>query len=497
MDREPLLTTHDLHKAFGGQKVLAGVSASIATGDVVLLRGANGSGKTTLLNILSGALEADAGTVQFSDGARGRTFSFPLSFGVKAGVAFTPEAFARRGVGRTWQDMRLSHSQTLRQNIAVAYRDQIGERPLQLLNAFAARAIRRQEQQIQATASQRLAELGLGERTESLASKVSLGQGKRVAILRAVEAGARVLLLDEPLAGLDDPGVREVLALLRRLSEERQTALVIVEHVFHVPRILKFASRVWTLRDGRLFDETADVARHAAAPAADLPRFIAGTAQATGVDTYSLPRGARLYMIRSGGNGAREVLAVRDMAVYRGNRLVVGAHNSADGITGLSFEIAEGEIGLLQAPNGWGKTTVLDAIAGVVQIGQGDVVLDGIPVGSEPAWKRVAAGVGYQRARDNSFPNLTVKETLQLCGAPLASRLASIAGRRMSSLSGGERQRVVVAAAAASARRLLLLDEPFASLDDEGTEKTWSIIRRTSQRATLIAIPINEQGETS
>src|SRR6185295_16083726 len=94
--------------------------------------------------------------------------------------------------------------------------------------------------------------LGLRGREISSCDKISLGQSKRVAIASSVQAGAQILFLDEPLAGLDSPGITDVIALLGQVVREQQITLVIVEHVFNIQRILDLATTVWTLEKGRV-----------------------------------------------------------------------------------------------------------------------------------------------------------------------------------------------------------------------------------------------------
>ena len=117
---------------------------------------------------------------------------------------FTPESVAREGVSRTWQDVRLFNAQFLRDNITVAEQGHPGENPI--LALFAPRLSSRREEKINRNANAMLARLGLAGREDSSADRISLGQSKRVAIARSVSAGARILFLDEPLAGLGSAG---------------------------------------------------------------------------------------------------------------------------------------------------------------------------------------------------------------------------------------------------------------------------------------------------
>ncbi|MEI6415565.1 MAG: ATP-binding cassette domain-containing protein, partial [Pseudomonadota bacterium] len=251
-----LMQVNGLRKSFGGQTVLDGVDLDLHEGEVVLLRGENGSGKTTLLNILTGNMEPDVGDIHLYVNSHPEHFRFPRRWWqeINPWDHFTPERVASEGVGRTWQDTRLFGSQTLLDNLAVASPDQPGEKPWHILS--------RPRRCLQAEAENRQAvqallnALELGDRCESSADMISLGQTKRIAFARCARANTKIVFLDEPLAGLDQKGIASIIAVLRELAVAHRLTLVIVEHVFNIPIILDFATAVWTLADGRLTRET-------------------------------------------------------------------------------------------------------------------------------------------------------------------------------------------------------------------------------------------------
>jgi ABC-type branched-subunit amino acid transport system ATPase component len=476
----PLLRVAGLSHAFGGQKVLKDVAVELRPGEVVLLRGANGSGKTTLLNILTGNLVPDRGAIELNTGKNTVRFEFPLGFGVRG---FSPEGLARLGLGRTWQDVRLFDTQSLANNIAVATPRQLGENPLWAV--LRRGGVMRQERRVQEVARLRLADLGLGDRAGSSADRVSLGQSKRVAIARAVQAGVRVLCLDEPLAGLDAGGIEEVMGLLRELVVRERLTLVIVEHVFNIPRVLDLATTVWTLADGEISIESAQSVRS-----------LLGVGKSGGIDGWlrdlegemvvqDLSGGAMLKVIRVPGVEIGEViLAVEDLVVCRGKRLVVD---------GLSFELRRGELGLLLAPNGWGKTTLLEALMGLIPVDRGKIWLNGQLVSNLPTWKRSISGMSMLQSRDNIFSSLTVREMLRIAKIQeTKSELQHLMGRKMSDLSGGERQQLLLACSLGkSDKSIRLLDEPFSALD-VSTIRRWQqcLLEDLSKLSLMIAVPL-------
>jgi len=495
-DQRILLHVEGLNKSFGGQIVLDGISLELCRGEVVLLRGDNGSGKTTLLNILTGNLEPDAGIIRLYTNGVEENFHFPRLWweNINPFDHFTPERVSNEGVGRTWQEVRLFSTHSLRDNVALATPGQVGENPAWvMLRPF---TVRNQEQQILNTTKAMLAGLGLKGRETSSADKVSLGQSKRVAIARAIQAGARIIFLDEPLSGLDAPGVSEVMELLKELADEHKVTLVIVEHIFNIPRVLNLATTVWTLKDGKVSVESpnkvkAEIEHFGVNGFRDWLKDLSGP-EGKIVD-QKLPDGAVLStVIPAGANldSTNDVLLeIQDLVVYRGNRLVIGKQMEDGHIQGLSFSLPKNKITVLQAPNGWGKTTLMEAILGLIPITQGLIQLNGQPIQNLPTWERAKLGISFVQARNHTFPRLTVKEVLQLAKlSEIPESLKPLIEKRMSDLSGGEKQRVALACVNGKVP-LLLMDEPFSALDSVGLNGILEIFRKTVRETILVAVP--------
>lgn len=495
--REPLLVASGLRKSFGGQIVLDGVDLELHRGEVVLLRGENGSGKTTLLNILTGSLEPDSGRIEYRADDSPRSFSFPRRFWQSLNTFdhFVPEFVAQEGIGRTWQGIRLFGSQTLSDNIAVASSGHPGENPLVALLRPGKCA--RHERRVVSQAKEALAAFGLAGREKSSGDKVSLGQTKRVAIARAVAGGARVLFLDEPLAGLDRDGVREILGLLRSLVERDGLTLVIVEHVFNQPHLEPIVTTDWLLSRGRLWRNGALAAEVRGARASDASPWLSWLSE-TGAEVRDepLPRGAVLTRIRRVSSGPRSqqpVLEARDLLVRWGSRIALGLDDHGDP-RGLHLELFEGEIALLQAPNGWGKSTFLAAATGAAADVQGTLRLDGIDLEALPTWQRVQRGLRVLPSDSALFPDLSVRDLATLTSPATAESGESgiPVHRRLGSLSGGELQRVALDSFLrhGTSGRALLLDEPFRALDERSAREFASRLARLAPgRAILITVP--------
>lgn len=468
-----IMQARGIRKAFGGNHVLKDVSFDLKTGEVILLRGDNGSGKTTLLNILTGNMEPDGGAILLdADGTR-EEFRFPRSWwrDLNPFDHFTPERVANEAVGRTWQDVRLFSTQTLIDNISVACPNQPGENPF--CAAFLRRHTRHTELTNREESATLLDKLGMADRTDSSADKLSLGQTKRIAIARAVRAGARILFLDEPLAGLDADGVEDVMAVLSDLASNAKVTLVIIEHVFNISRVLELAHIVWTLHEGKVRIDTPDAVRAEMRPHTDQSTMSSISSMMepnAAIISENIVGGAVLTRIRNPQTDVKEptpVLELRDVVVRRGQRVVIGREASDGSLIGLNLIIYTGDMAILQAPNGWGKTTLLEAIAGIVPIERGEILLRGVPIQLLSPWKRIALGLNLLQSSKHTFDNLTVAETIALSGSPLRNEIIEsmrvLPTQKMSSLSGGERQYL----AFCILRRdiLAIMDEPFSSLD--------------------------------
>jgi len=490
-----LLCAEHLHKAFGGQVVLNRLSLKLHRGEVVLLRGDNGSGKTTLLNILTGNLEPDAGGIHLFTNDVAERFQFPRHWwqDLNPFDHFTPERVASEGVGRTWQEVRLFSTQTLLENVAVSHPQQDGENPWAVLLRNG--AVRRQEAETQTESLALLEKFGLGERSNSSADMVSLGQAKRVAIARAIQAGAKILFLDEPLAGLDAQGIGNVMALLQQLAQEHKITLVIVEHVFNIPRVLKLANTVWTLANGKItvqnpVEIAVELASNHHQGIEQLINSLAGDQGQRAVRHQALPGGAMLTTIcRGGAEDSEPIFELEDLVVKRGNRLVIGERKEDGQIQGLSLRLNRSELAFLQAPNGWGKTTLLKAILGLLPIVRGRIRLNSVKIENLPVWQRVKLGLQFLQSDNYFFPNLSVREALRLGrSSEPPAEFRELLPRRVSALSGGERQKVSLHLLL-SEGGYLILDEPFSCLDENQISRLLKNLVNERTKVLLIAVP--------
>jgi len=229
---EPLLRIRDVHKRFGGLTALAGVSMDVPSGMVYGLIGPNGSGKTTLFNIVSGFLRADRGTVVF-DGA---TLD-----------ALPPHKVARLGLCRTFQATACPQRMTVMENMLLAPKDQLGESFLNLV--FRAGAVAGQERAFRERAREILSIVNLDRKADDYAGSLSGGQRKLLALAQILMAEPKLILLDEPVSGVNPVLAEEIAAVIRKLRAGGRNFLV-VEHNMNFVRAT--CDRISVLDAGRI-----------------------------------------------------------------------------------------------------------------------------------------------------------------------------------------------------------------------------------------------------
>ncbi len=208
---EPLLTCVGLSKVFGGLRAVDRLSFDVYPQEIVGLIGPNGAGKTTVFNILTGVLSPTEGSMLFD----GRSL-----------VGLPPHRITRLGISRTFQNLRLFGSLSVLENVLVAMHSQVVySLPAALLSA---RELRRREELARVRALGLLAEIGLTDPNRP-ATSLPYGQQRLVELARAVAAGPRLLLLDEPSAGMNPAETDHLMVIIRALRDRGLTVLLI-EH---------------------------------------------------------------------------------------------------------------------------------------------------------------------------------------------------------------------------------------------------------------------------
>jgi branched-chain amino acid transport system ATP-binding protein len=215
-----LLQLKDLTKSFGGLRVVSDLELHVDEGEIVSVIGPNGAGKTTVFNLISGIYRPDAGKILL-DG--------------KDLVGLPPHKISRLGVARTFQTLRLFLNMSVRENLmAVMYgntKATVLESILRLPRA------RREERETKALAEETLAFFGqrlVGYRFEQPAYSLSYANRRRLEIARAMATQPKILLLDEPAAGMNPAETHEITELIGKLRDDGKYTILVIEHDMHV-----------------------------------------------------------------------------------------------------------------------------------------------------------------------------------------------------------------------------------------------------------------------
>jgi ABC-type branched-subunit amino acid transport system ATPase component len=216
----PLLELSAVSLSFGGLKVVDGLDLHVEEGEIVSVIGPNGAGKTTLFNLVTGIYRPHTGDIRF-DG--------------QSIVGLEPHQICRRGISRTFQTLRLFLNMSVKENVmAAAYGHTTAGIVRSMLRTP---GMRREEREIEELARKRLAFFGerlMGYRWEQPAYSLSYANRRRLEIARATATKPRLLLLDEPAAGMNPVETHEITDLIARLRDEGGYTILVIEHDMHV-----------------------------------------------------------------------------------------------------------------------------------------------------------------------------------------------------------------------------------------------------------------------
>jgi branched-chain amino acid transport system ATP-binding protein len=218
-----LLEIRNVTRRFGGIVAIDEVSLDVEQGQIVGLIGPNGAGKTTLFNVVTRLYKPDAGT---------------LAFAGKSLLRTPPHRVIRRGIARTFQNVELFRTMTVLDNVLVGAHTRT--------QPFRAGAVRARAQEV-------LEYVGIAEVAERPASGLPFGTLKRVELARALVAEPRLLLLDEPAGGLNHEEVSELAAFIRKLRDDFELTVLLVEH--HMGLVMSVAEHIHVLDFGRQIAE--------------------------------------------------------------------------------------------------------------------------------------------------------------------------------------------------------------------------------------------------
>jgi branched-chain amino acid transport system ATP-binding protein len=233
---EPLLITQKLRKEFGGLVAVDDVEFTVPDGSIVSLIGPNGAGKTTFFNMLTGVYKPTYGQVFFNgEDMTGKP----------------PHAFTQRGIGRTFQNIRLFQNMTALENVLVGMHVRLEGNLFEAL--VRTPRVRREERAARERARELLEFSGLRRRDDVIGKNLSYGDQRRLEVARALATQPKLLLLDEPTAGMNPQETADFTSFVDRLREEQGLAVLLIEHDMRV--VMGISDRVTVLDYGERIAE--------------------------------------------------------------------------------------------------------------------------------------------------------------------------------------------------------------------------------------------------
>lgn len=231
-----ILEINNLYKSFGGLSAVANANLCLQTSELVGLIGPNGAGKTTVFNLITGVYKPDQGAILF-DGA-------DIS-------GMLPYAICREGIARTFQNIRLFPGLTVLDNVKVALHKAVTYSLVKAIlrtNSFF-----QGEQEIEAKALECLRIFNLDQKKDEIASNLPYGEQRRLEIARALATCPKLLILDEPAAGMNPQETKELMDLIRQIHQDSELTILLIEHDMSL--VMGLCERIYVLDYGRIIAE--------------------------------------------------------------------------------------------------------------------------------------------------------------------------------------------------------------------------------------------------
>jgi branched-chain amino acid transport system ATP-binding protein len=453
-----LLSVQHLHKAFGGNQAVNDVSFKLQAGELLALIGPNGAGKSTTFNLVNGQLAPDSGSI------------------VLDGVSLLgrkPHELWRMGVSRTFQMAQTFGSLTVAENVQMALLSADGKSLAPWQRATHYR---------RADALQLLEQVQLNTHANRPSNALAYGDVKRLELAMALANEPRLLLMDEPTAGMAPDERHALMALTRSLVNQRGVAVLFTEHSMDV--VFEHADRVLVMARGALIAQGTPVQVQADA---QVQAVYFGSGKTFGNVSSSGSGDAKAQQhqeetpVPGTANAVKTSASIADATAPLLSVQGLNAwYGEAQVVFHSDLHVQRGEVVALIGRNGAGKSSTLKAIMGLMPRRTGSVLFAGQDISSTEPYQAAQLGLGYVPEDRRIFTDLTVLENLRLgvqavrrftdgTTAPqwsldqifaLFPNLADMQQRPASHMSGGEQQMLTVARTLMGNPLMVLLDEP-------------------------------------
>jgi rhamnose transport system ATP-binding protein len=464
MTPAPLLRLNQITKCFGAVRALKTVSFELQTGEVHALVGENGAGKSTLIRIITGAHKPDTGTLEI-DGQSVRRL--------------TPALAHANGIAAIYQQPALFPNLSVMENLALGIEE---------TSAF--RRVRWAERKKRAI--ELLQRVGADIRPDAYVSTLSMPQQQLIEIARALGAGARILIMDEPTASLT---AREVDLLIVLIADLRSRGVGIIYISHRLEEIFRVADRVTVLRDGETVGDRVirtNDGRDSAVTKSELIRLMVGREVST--------------IFPAGGSVKAETVLQLNRVGCKPARL----HN-------ISLQVRSGEIVGLAGMVGAGRTELARALFGITPIDSGEMRLCGRTINPASPAEAIQLGIAYvpeDRRRHGAILEMSVAQNVTMASQSevfrggwlrfgpetniatkfvqeLAIKTPSVENR-VGNLSGGNQQKVALARWLATNPKLLILDEPTQGVVVGAKVEIHGLIRRLAAQGMAVLMISSE-----
>ena len=464
-----LLRVEGVTVQFGGLKAVNDVTMEVREGEITALIGPNGAGKTTLFNAVSRLQSITTGSITFM----GRDIT-----------KLSPPEVARLGMARTFQNLRIFANMNVLENVLVGCHRH--ERSGMFSEGIGLPKQRAEERASRDRAMKTLELLGLEQYAMRPAASLPYGIQRLVEIARAVASEPKLLMLDEPAAGMN---AHERAYLVDRIGRIRQAGIsvLLVEH--DIGLVMGISDSVNCLDYGKL--------------------IACGTPTAVQQDeaviaAYLGDGKARV----AGHREAEHATACEDCMLVVED--LVTSYGTIEALHGVSFEVPRGQIVAVLGANGAGKTTLLETISGLLKPSRGRILYQGADIVKVAPHRIARRGLGHVPEGRQLFPTLTVEDNLTLGATSRADKAGlqddiafvyevfPVLGERRKqqagTLSGGEQQMLAIGRALTGRPSLLLLDEPSMGLAPLTVDRIFEGLQQLNEQGlTMLMVEQNAE----